>query len=373
MKTHAAFLILGLLGLLSSCPFAIVLGQQESDPFQIAGSNSAADPHTRALAQKPSFVFELDQSEEIQKFEFDLGTVKSSGEYVIEVRVASQLSGNVHFREISASCGSLSGFPKDIKLEYGEALPVRVSFRAPQDEEEFGETISLFDRKRDVHLQIKLKGKSKYAVKLQQNVFAVDRVGVSTFETEMAFPFADVDIDRLVIRSPSESILGWRVIGNGRSRKLIFDVHSDPSDIGEVVRLSVVQKGRPGVLCEIPIEIRRGERSIAKPSTVVLNDRGTECMGRVRIQYRGLTNPNDRLDRKLKGIAKRKDDGSVLEFEVNATLIGVSEFVTLAELRVTDAQILGNPNDFELSVEFQSSMADVPTFVVPMEYDSRVR
>lgn len=366
MKIHAAFLALGLFGLLSSYLAEEIRGQSASDPFTFGESDRTADQAARVLAQKPSFIFELEQSEEVQEFEFDLGTVKTSVDYVIEIKVASQLSGFVDFSKISTSCSSLRVLPENIALEYGETSPIRVSFRAPLDTEEFSKTISLFDRKRDVHLQIKLGGKSKHAVRLRQNVFAVERVGVSTFETEMDFPFLDVDIDRLVIRSPSESILGWRVIGKGRTRKLIFDVHSDPTDIGEVVRLAVMQKGRPGIFCEIPIEIHRGYNNLVKPSTVVLKEREGESMGRVLVQYRGLTNPKDRLDRKLKGIAKSKDDGSVLEFEVNATLIGILEFVTLAELRIADSRIVGNPDEFELSVEFQSSVADVSPFVVPM-------
>ncbi len=70
-------------------------------------SDRAADQAARVLAQKPSFVFELEQSEEVQEFEFDLGTVKTSVDYVIEIKVASQLSGFVDFSKISTSCSSL--------------------------------------------------------------------------------------------------------------------------------------------------------------------------------------------------------------------------------------------------------------------------
>jgi hypothetical protein len=350
-----------------------VFGQQAAGPFETARIQNPEDATVRALAQEPSFVFELTQSKEIEEFEFDLGTVKTSVEYVVELKASSKLAGTIHFSDISASCGCLSGFPKDIKLENTSTLPVRVAFRVPMDEEQFGKTILLVDRERDIQLRITLKGTAKHAVRLGKKVFAVDREGVSTFETELEFPFPDIEVDKLTFRPNSVSVVGFRIVRNETPRKLVFDVYSDSTDIAEILYFSVLQLKQPGVLCEIPVEIRRGYRNSARPSTVLLKEHETGRMGRVLIQYRGLTNPKERLERSLKGIAKNKHDHSEFEFVVHAILSGQSELLTVAELRVTDERLLANPNDFELSVEFQSTIADVPPFIVPIMFVSGVR
>jgi hypothetical protein len=373
MNATAQSLVPALVWLLIGFSSHPVLGQQVSGPFETARSQNSEDAAVRALAQKPSFDFELTQSKEIEEFEFDLGTVKTSVEYVVEIKVSSKLAGTVHFSDISASCGCLSGFPKDLKLENTSTLPVRVAFRVPMDEEVFGKTILLVDRERDIQLRIMLKGIAKHAVRLGKKVFAVDREGVSTFETELEFPFPDTEVDKLAFRPNSVSVVGFRIVRNETPKKLVFDVYSDSTDIAEIFYFSVLQLKQPGVLCEIPVEIRRGYSNSARPSTVLLKEHETGRMGRVLLQYRGLTNPKERLQRSLKGIAKNKHDHSEFEFVVHAILSGQSELLTVAELRVTDDRLLANPNDFELSVEFQSTIADVPPFIVPMMFVSGVR
>ncbi len=126
-----------------------------------------------------------------------------------------------------------------------------------------------------------------------------------------------------------------------------------------------MQKGRPGIFAKYLSRFSEATNNLVKPSTVVLKELEEKAWaGACSVQR--LTNPKDRLDRKLKGIAKSKDDGSVLEFEVNATLIGILEFVNPCRIADSGFSNCRKSDEFELSVEFQSSVADVSPFVVPM-------
>jgi hypothetical protein len=358
--------IVGLCLSLKSIPCKHGFAQENDNPFDSASIQGSDDATVRALAKKPNFVREAILEKEVQEIEFDLGTVKTSCEYVIEVTVANKLATKVQFTEISTSCGCLSGFPKDLTIEKEKPLPLRVAFRVPREEESFGKVVSLVDRQSDVQLRITFKGVAKHAVQLSKRVFPVTHEGLTTFESDLEFPFADTKPDRLVFRFPTDSVLGWRVTTNGNRGKLIFDVSSDEEDISESAWISVTHRKEPGVICEIPIEIRRGFRPTARPSTILLRPLGQGRMGRVLLQYQGLSKPEERVDCQLKGLAKSKDKTMQFEFPIQALFIGASELLTVAELTVTDNRILEAPNDFELSVEFQSSVEDVPPFVVPM-------
>lgn len=352
--------------------FALCQQRAVEDPFNPVES-VVKGQEKPAFAGEPDKQFKSIIESDTDSIELDLGTVRTSSDYLISIALVNKSGRPRRFTKITTSCGCLSGLPERVLFENGETLELRAKFRSPRTEERFGKVISLIDTDAGSQLRVEMKGVAKEAVRLGRRVFSGEGSGMATYKTKIFFAPGDLDPEYFSYTQSDSRITGWLVSDISEDKQsgvLTLNIVRGENILNNraIVRVRDTRSNKP--VGELFLEIRGKSEPLTRPSRLLLKESGGELSGRIAVQLEGFTESQVRGEEvvmKAKAIPKAASGKESFSFELKAVLFSTTDEVTLASVTTSDPRLMNEDAadfDFEVTFEGRSDKITVPIVLV---------
>jgi hypothetical protein len=352
--------------------FALCQRRAVEDPFGPVESVVTGQENP-AFVGKPDRQFKSIIESDTDSIELDLGTVRTSSDYLISIALANKSGRPRRFNKVASSCGCFSGLPKRVLFENGEPLELRVKFRSPRTGERFEEVIRLIDSDAGSQLRIEMKGVAKEAVRLGRRVFSGEGSGMATYETQIYFSPGEFDPEYFSYRVSDPRVTGWLVSDisdDKQSGVLTLNIVRGENILNNraIVRVRDTRSNKP--IGELFLDIRGKSEPLTRPSRLFLRKGGAELSGKIAVQLEGFTESQVRGEEsviKAKAIPKAASGTESFSFDLKAVLYSTTDEVTLALVTTSDPRLMNEDVanfDFEVTFEGESDKLTVPIVLV---------